>query len=164
MRNKTRGGGVRALSMLVLPAVMAVSGCSMLVDEPLVRVADVQAASIGLTGGTLRVIVELENPNRFGLKSNYFNYRLELAEEPGVETTMWRTLFDGEREGVVEIPSHQTARVEVEVPFEYAEVGVVVGRLLREGELEYRFSGSLEFRTPVGGIHVPFDEQGTFRP
>jgi LEA14-like dessication related protein len=161
MKNEMRQG---ALAAVLLLAVTALAGCSLIIEEPVVRVTDVQAASIGLTGGTLRVVVELENPNRFGLVSNVFNYRLELAEEPGTETTTWLTLFDGEREGMVEVPSRETARVEVEVPFEYASVGVVIGRLLRQGELEYRFSGSLEFRTPIGGIGVPFDERGTFRP
>lgn len=161
MKNEMRHGALCGLLLLV---VISLTGCSVLIKEPVVRVTDVQVASIGVVGGTMRVIVELENPNRFRLVSNVFHYRLELAEEPGVETTMWRTLFDGEREGMVEIPSQETTRVEVEVPFEYSSVGVVIGRLLRQGELEYRFSGSLEFRTPVGGVHVPFDERGTFRP
>ena len=161
MKNEMRHGAGWGLLLLV---VTSLTGCSVLIKEPVVRVTDVQAASIGVVGGTMRVIVELENPNRFGLVSNVFNYRLELAEEPGVETTMWLTLFEGEREGMVEIHSRETTRVEVEVPFEYSSVGVVIGRLLRQGELEYRFSGSLEFRTPVGGVHVPFDERGTFRP
>ena len=149
---------------MLLLAVTSLAGCSLIVKEPGVRVTDVQVASIGLAGGTVRVIVELENPNRFGLKSNVFNYRLELAEEAGVEATTWLTLFDGERKGMVEVPSHETARVVVEVPFEYSAVGVVIDRLLQRGELEYRFSGSLEFRTPIGGVGVPFDERGTFRP
>ena len=161
MKNETRRGAGLVLLLLV---VTSLTGCSLIIKEPVVRVTDVQAASIGLSGGTLKVIVELENPNRFALKGNAFNYRLELAQEAGVEATTWLTLFDGEREGVVEVPSHETARVEVEVPFEYASVGVVIGRLLRQGELEYRFSGSLEFRTPIGGVGVPFDERGTFRP
>jgi LEA14-like dessication related protein len=161
MKNERRR---RTRSMLLLLVVTSLAGCSLLIKEPVVRVTDVQAASIGLSGGTLRVIVELENPNRFALRGNAFNYRLELAEEAGVEPTTWLTLFDGEREGTVEIPSHETARVVVEVPFEYSSVGVVIDRLLQRGELEYRFSGSLEFRTPIGGVGVPFDERGTFRP
>ena len=166
MRMTNRRGrvppGARRVGLLSM--VLALTGCTLLIEEPQVRVVDVQAASIGLRGGTLTVLVEVENPNRFGLQSEVFSYRLDLAEQPGDESTEWRTLFDGAYEGLVEIPAHESARVEVDVPFEYGTVGVVVGRLLRQGELEYRFSGSLQFPLPVGNVQVPFDERGTFRP
>lgn len=149
---------------VALAAVLALAGCSLIIEEPQVRVVDVQAASIGLRGGTLTVLVEVENPNRFGLKSEVFAYRLDLAEDPSDPSAGWRMLFDGAYQGKVEIPAGETAQVEVDVPFEYGTVGVVVGRLLRRGELEYRFSGSLRFPLPVGSVHVPFDERGTFRP
>lgn len=164
MPNSTGTRPGRAGRWRLLLAVAALTGCSLIIQEPMVRVAEVCAASLGLTGGTLRVVVEVENPNSFGLKSELFTFRLELAEEPGVETTTWRTLFDGEHPGMVQIPSQESTRIELEVPFQYSSVGMVVGRLLRQGELEYRFSGSLQFSLPVGHVLVPFDERGTFRP
>ena len=71
---------------------------------------------------------------------------------------------DGEHPGEILIPSKDHGTVEVDVPFEYATVGMVVGQLLREGELEYRFTGVLTARTPVGRMRVTFDERGVFRP
>jgi len=164
MSNRRRSWPGRVASLLAMAALVILTGCSLLIEEPVVRVTDVRAASLGLTGGTLEVTIELENPNPFGLKSEVFLYRLDLAEEPGVETTTWLTLFDGAHPGLVEIPAGESTRVVVEVPFQYSSVGVVVGRLLRQGELDYRFSGSLQFSLPVGGVRVPFDERGTFRP
>jgi len=161
MKSEMRHLALFALSLMVF---MSLTGCSLIIDEPVVRVTDVQAASIGLSGGTLRVVLDLENPNRFGLKSEAFTYSLDLAEDSGVETTTWRGLVDGTHADVVALPAQGSTRVEVEVPFEYSSVGVVVARLLRQGELEYRFSGSFQFRMPIGGVHVPFDERGTFRP
>ncbi len=164
MSNSTKTRPSRAGRRWPLLVVGVLTGCSLIIQEPVVRVAQVRVASLGLTGGALDVFVEIDNPNSFALKSEVFTYRLELAEEPGVETTAWLTLFDGEHPGRVEILSQESTRVEVQVPFQYSSVGLVVGRLLRQGELEYRFSGSLQFSLPVGRVRVPFDERGTFRP
>ena len=164
MSNSTRTRLGHAGRWCLFLVVAALTGCSLIIQEPAVRVAEVSVASLGLTGGTLHVVVEVENPNPFGLKSEVFAYRLELAEEPGVETTTWRSLFDGEHPGTVEVLSKGSTRIELEVPFQYSSVGMVVGRLLRQGELEYRFSGSLQFSLPVGHVRVPFDDRGTFRP
>ena len=65
---------------------------------------------------------------------------------------------------LIVVPARDTARVPLRVPFDLGAVGAAAGRLLREGELEYRFNGALRLRTPVGGVEVPFDERGTLRP
>lgn len=43
-------------------------------------------------------------------------------------------------------------------------VGQALLRLLRRRSLEYRFTGSGRFGTPVGEYGAPFDERGTSRP
>jgi len=54
--------------------------------------------------------------------------------------------------------------VEITVPFEAASVTAALARLLRQGELEYRFSGELLAGTPLGEKRIPFDQRGLFRP
>ena len=101
----------RTLTLMALAGALWLAGCSLLVDEPVVRVTDIQAASIGLTGGTLRVMLEVENPNGFPLVSNVFVYRLEVADDAGAESVAWTTLFDGEHPGTIEIGSEEVGRI-----------------------------------------------------
>ena len=158
----------RWLAAMAVVSALALGGCAFILDSPTVSVTEVQAGSMGLTGGTLKLRLTLENPNPFDFSAESFDYRFDIGDGAGSGPdgggSTWTTIFDGVYEEAVEIPGDGTTTVEVEVPFQYASVGTVVGRLLRQGQVEYRFSGLFRFHVLVGGFDVPFDEQGTFRP
>jgi LEA14-like dessication related protein len=130
---------------------------------PTVSVGQVRLASLGLTGGSLAVGLKVENPNRYALESRGFRYTLSFAED-GPNGRGWQTLVEGRVDRVVRVPAGGVAPVEVQVPFETAAVGAALLRLLRQGELEYRFTGELLAGTPLGEKRIPFDERGLFRP
>jgi LEA14-like dessication related protein len=128
-----------------------------------VTVAEVRLASMNLSGGTLVVSLEVENPNRYALESQDFRYALSFERgEAGSES--WVTLAEGRVPEVVRIPARDRGVVTVSVPFDVASVGSAMGLLLRRGELEYRFSGELRAGTPLGAKRIPFDQKGLFRP
>lgn len=144
-------------------ALVGLTACGLAFTPPTVRVAEVTLTSMTFTGGTLVVSLDVENPNRYALESQAFQYAVAFAEgSPDGEA--WITLARGEHPDTVRIPGGETARVELRVPFEMASLGAAMGRLLRRGELEYRFSGELRAGTPVGAKRVPFDQRGLFRP
>lgn len=144
-------------------AVLAGAACGLAFTQPSVRVAQVSLASMTLTGGTLLVSLDVENPNRYALESQAFRYTVAFAEgSPDGEA--WVTLARGELPDTVRIPGGGTGRVDLRVPFETASLGAAMGRLLRQGELEYRFSGELRAGTPLGAKRIPFDQRGLFRP
>ena len=137
-------------------------GCSLAFQAPSLSVAQVRLSSIGFQGGTLLVTVDVENPNRYALRSEDFSYSLSfLDEEAGREA--WLTLAEGGLAEPLSIEAGETGSVDVEVPFDFGDVGSALARLLHRGELEYRFTGALTVRTPVGRARVPFDERGRFR-
>ena len=157
-------GQAAALSVWTV-ALAATASCSLAFQEPTLRVTEVTVTSLDLTGGTAVVVLDVENPNPFGLTSREFRYNLAVAGDTvDAAAGDWTELVRGARLDAVEIPGGETRSVRLETPFEYASVGRALLRLLRSGSLEYRFFGSIRFDTPIGEVGAPFDERGTFRP
>jgi LEA14-like dessication related protein len=148
---------------VILVAVAICAGCGLAFQEPTFTVAEVRLASLGLGGGTLTVVLDIDNPNRYALESEDVQYRLEFLDDVTSEDP-WLTLAEGGMDESVRIPARESGSVRVDIPFEFGAVGTALGGLLRRGELEYRFTGELRARTPLGTSRVPFDERGVFRP
>lgn len=146
-----------------LVVVLAMGGCAAAFRPPTVRVAEVRLTAMNFTGGTLRVALEVENPNRYALESRDFRYALSFADGPG-DPPSWITMAEGALEETVRVEGGQTAGMQVLVPFEMTSMTAALGRLLRQGELEYRFTGVLLAGTPLGQRRIPFDQRGRFRP
>jgi LEA14-like dessication related protein len=153
----------RAAGSLALAGLLAAGGCALAYKAPTVTVGEVRLVSLGLTGGSLAVGLEVENPNRYALESRDLRYTLSFSEDRP-EGPAWQTLVEGRFDRVVRVPAGGVESLEVTVPFETAAVGVALLRLLRRGELEYRFNGELLAGTPMGTRRIPFDQRGLFRP
>ncbi len=156
-RSRAKLGCVAAVACLLS------GGCSLTFQRPTLTVAEVRLASMGLTGGTLAVRLEVENPNRYALESRDFRYALAFGDGASPEPS-WTTLAEGRLPDAVRVPAGETETVEVVVPFDLSALDAALGRLLRQGELEYRFSGELLAGTPLGAKRIPFDQRGLFRP
>lgn len=163
-------------SRLLRPAIVAAllpllgaAACASLVKEPQVALARVELASIGITGATARVELEVHNPNRFSLDARAVEYALAFhpsdpATTPSVPEGEWRTLATGRSADPVRLAGGETTPVTVLVPFTYAEIGAAAASLLRDGRLRYRFSGSFTVGSPVGDLRIPFDRNGILDP
>lgn len=146
-----------------LAVCLSVQACAWAFTPPTVRVESVRLTSLTFTGGAVQVDLEVENPNRFALESEDFRYALSFAEGAG-EDRAWVTLAEGSAAEPVRVPAGEKGTVSVVVPFDLASVGAALGRLLRSGELEYRFTGEILARTPLGSRRIPIDQKGLFRP
>ncbi|MHB1192531.1 MAG: LEA/WHy family protein [Longimicrobiales bacterium] len=146
-----------------LVPLLVVAGCALAYKAPTLTVGEVRLASMGLTGGSLAVTLEVENPNRYALESRAFRYALAFSEG-SPDAPVWSTLLEGQLDRVVRFAGQAVEPVEITVPFEAASMGAALARLLRQGELEYRFSGELIAGTPLGEKRIPFDQRGLFRP
>jgi LEA14-like dessication related protein len=153
----------RAWGTLGFTPLLVVAACHLAYTTPTLTVGDVRLTSLGLAGGSLLVSLEIENPNRYALESRDFRYTLAFAGG-SLTAPVWDTLVEGHLDQVVRVPAESVTPVEVTVPFDVASASAALGRLLRQGELEYRFSGELLAGTPLGAKRVPFDRRGLFRP
>lgn len=145
----------------VLALTLGAGGC-LTFRQPTMTVAEVRLASIGLTGGTVGVTLDVDNPNDYRLESEGLRYRLQFADDRSGDRT-WVTLADASDDQRVSIPAGAAASVELRVPFEMGSLGSALARLLRRGELEYRLTGELQVTAPRR-VRVPFDQRGVFRP
>ena len=148
--------------LILCAALVPLHGCVLSFKAPTVRVAEVRLTSLTFTGGALAVTLEVENPNRFALESEDFRYALAFSEGTGPDVR-WITLAEGQVPEPVKISGQDKGTVTVDVPFDMASVGVALGRLLRSGELEYRFTGEIRAHTPLGSRRIPIDQRGLFR-
>lgn len=152
-----------------LALVAGVTACASLVKEPQVSLAEVGLSSIGLTGATARVELAVMNPNGFSLNARSVDYALAfypeaLPEGERVPEGSWRTLATGRTAEELRLEAGETTPVTVLVPFSYSELGAAASRLLQDGTLRYRFSGSFTVGSPLGDIRIPFDRDGVLNP
>jgi len=159
----TRPCARRVALVLASAAGLLAGACSLAFQQPSVRVAEVRLAAMALDGGALSVRLEVDNPNGYALESRSFRYALAFADGSSGDPE-WSTLAEGRLADTVRVPARGTGAAQITVPFQLASVGTALGRLLRQGELEYRFSGELLAGTPIGDKRIPFDQRGFFRP
>lgn len=166
-RRSPAGHLARAALVAILAA--GLSGCASLVKEPSVSLAQVSLASIGISGATARVELEVYNPNSFGLNARSVEYGLSFDPEGrpdsvDVPDDAWRTLATGRSAEEVRLSGGETTPVTILVPFSYSEIGTAFSRLLRDGALRYRFSGAFTVGSPIGDLRIPFDRNGLLDP
>lgn len=162
---------LRARRLLPLAAAAAVSGCSLFFEEPTVSVADVRLGSVGFTGASVKIDLEVDNPNGYELEVEGLTYSLTVQSpargargaEAAADSTWWE-LVGGELPDTARIAPNTTTRVEVEVPFEYEALGTALEGLVRSGRLPYRLGGAVRLRGPVGSARIRFDEDGVLDP
>ena len=142
MAHRSRGLGVAAL------VVLALSACSSVVKEPEVRLDNISVGSIGLDGGTLRVRLNVVNPNSFGLQAEGLSYLIEIAED-GRDEGAWDTLSIGTYDERLTVEADDSAFVEIPVRFRYRDLGTAITSLISSGTFDYRISGSVRMREPV---------------
>jgi LEA14-like dessication related protein len=149
------------LFVLLAGVLSATSGCALFVKEPRVTIADVEVVSLGLLGGSARVALLIDNPNRFDLEVRSFAYRLEVANgAPGGEESWISLANQDELVRQVLIRGREQVEVEVPVAFGYAALGSAVRALLVDGQVRYRVQGSVRVRGPVGEHNLPFTGRG----
>jgi LEA14-like dessication related protein len=151
---------LKAITLYVVIATV-LAGCgSAIFREPEVHLENVQLAGLGLRGGTLKVTVEIGNPNPFALGADEVHYRLEIAEAAGPTDTTWVDLANGSYAEGISVGAGRTERVVVPVEFTYAGLGGAASSVLRAGTFAYRATGTVDVSTPLGSRRVPFDRGG----
>jgi LEA14-like dessication related protein len=133
---------------LLTAAAFGLGACSSVVHEPEVRLDNISIGSVGFEGGTLRVRLNVINPNSFGLQAEGLEYLIEVAED-AEEGQAWDTLSVGTYDERVTIEADDSAFVEIPVRFRYRDLGTAISSLLASGTFDYRISGSVHMREPM---------------
>lgn len=136
-----------------------VSGCKSIAKatfaEPVVSLRELRLNGIGFSGGSLDVVLNVYNPNRFNLNGKRLSYRLALDS---VE------FGHGELSQEFMVQENDTAQVRLPIEFSWAGVGAGARQLLDRGTLNYRVSGEVTVGTPLGDFTRPYDRTGSYAP
>ena len=155
--NTTRLHPVARLSAVALWGVIALlSSCASLAraafSPPQVSLSEVQLLGIGLSGGTLNLVLAVHNPNAYEITGG------RLEAEVAFEETQFGEIA---LERVLTLPPNDTTRVDVPLRFSWGGVGAGARGFLQRGSVSYVLSGSLIAVTPVGEQSVPVSTTGT---
>ncbi len=142
-------------SLLLAITALSISGCAALLRQafaqPIINVADVRVKQIGLQGGTIDVILEVENPNEFRIDAEKisYNFYVDTARVVTGEINQRLTL---EEKGKV--------TVTVPVTFDSRAVGTAMRYYLQHRALDYKVDGNFTLVTPIGRFTRPYTGQG----
>jgi LEA14-like dessication related protein len=144
--------------VIVAAAAMATAACSALgkqaFQEPKVTLQDVRVTGIGITGGQLDVLLNVDNPNEFRLDATRMTYKVLVGDSVQFATGTVDNHFtvDGKKQQQVHIP----------VSFTYSGIGAAGRQLINSGAVNYRVLGDVTVGTPVGNFTVPYSSTGRF--
>lgn len=161
MRSMHRGSPSRSQSrtarvwqLMLMPLVLA--GCAAFgksFEEPVVTVKEFVIAGLGLTGGSVDIVLNVYNPNGYKLDALGMTYRVDI------DSTQ---LGDGQLDGRFIVPAGDSSEVRLPVRFTYAGLGAAGRALLTSGSVNYRVRGDFTVSTPLGNFTRPYDRTGRY--
>lgn len=140
---------------LALVTVVGVAGCKTLARQafanPVVEVKDVRVKGVGMQGGSLDVVLSVQNPNEYRLDATRISYQVWVDSSQ---------IATGEIEKVVTLANRATSEVVVPVDFTFAAVQKAMVKFAQRGSIDYRVTGNFTMLTPFGNITRPYTGAG----
>jgi LEA14-like dessication related protein len=121
--------------------------------EPTVTLQSFTISGLGLTGGSVDVVLSVYNPNGYKLDALKMTYRLDVDSV---------RLGEGELDGRFVVPEKDSSIVRLPVRFTYAGIGQAGRSLLQAGTVNYRVRGDFTVATPIGNFTRPYDRTGRY--
>ena len=161
MSVRSKGSAVKrrrtVLAVVATLAALTASGCSSFgraaFKEPVVTLKEFVVTGLGLTGGSVDVVLSVYNPNSYKLDALSMTYRVDVDSVQ---------LGDGTLDGRFVVPSGDSSTVRLPVRFTYAGLGVAGRSLITAGTINYRVRGDFTVATPVGNFTRPYDRTGRY--
>lgn len=134
---------------------VAATGCATLgygsFQEPVVSYKDAVITGLGVTGGSLEVVLSVYNPNGFRLDGTQLTYNIKVDSVPfGTGTFSDRFTVQEKDSTLIRLP----------LSFTYAGVGQAGRQLLNTGSVQYTVSGDITVGTPIGSFTRPYSGKG----
>ena len=147
----------RILLSVASTAIVAAAGCSALgkaaFKQPVVTLQDVKVTGVGLNGGSLDVVLNVENPNDFRLDATQLDYTVLVDTLPFANgTTSQQFTVDAKRTQPIHIP----------INFTYSGAGAAARSLMNTGSVNYTVRGHVNVASPVGNVSIPYSQTGRF--
>jgi LEA14-like dessication related protein len=121
--------------------------------RPVVTLSDVKMDGVGITGGSVLIVMRVYNPNDYGLEQPRVTYNLYLDDSK---------LTDGMYDADITIAPGDTAFVQVPASVSYVKAGLAGKSLVNMGSVNWRVIGNIYADTPYGRLGSPYDRVGRF--
>lgn len=122
-------------------------------SRPVVALRDVRMDGVGMTGGSVLIVMRVYNPNDYGLAQPRVTYNLYVGDDK---------LTDGMYDADLTIGARDSAFVQVPASVSYARAGMAGRSLVNTGAITWRVVGSIYADTPYGRLGSPYDRVGRF--
>ncbi len=121
--------------------------------EPIVTFKNVRVGGIGLTGGTLDVILSVYNPNGYRLDASRVTYKV-MVDSLDVGA--------GALDRHFAVQSGDSTEVVLPLRFNWNGVNAAGRELMKTGTIPYRVLGDLTVGSGVGDFTIQYDRTGNF--
>jgi len=146
-----------ALTAVAVASIATTSACASLgrrvFKEPVVTFREMRINGLGLSGGSLDVVLSVYNPNNYRLDATRLTYNLLVDSIP---------FGSGAIDQQFAVQSGDSTLVRLPINFTYAGIGSAGRQLLNTGAVNYRVTGDVTVGTPLGNFTRPFDRAGRY--
>jgi len=143
----------RKTFFILLAASLLLSGClGRMITRPTVAIQEIRLTGLSLTGATLTFLVELENPNGFGVTVTAFTYTVYLNGRP---------VAHGETTDPIPIKRRSITPVSLPLKTSFQDLEKGLKSLIGADTVDYRIEGSLAVRSFFGRLEFPYNRTGT---
>ena len=140
-----------SISLLLVAATACASVGRAVFREPVVTYKDAVITGLGLSGGTLEVVLSIYNPNSFRLDGTGLTYRIAVDSVP---------FGNGSLSDRFAVQEGDSTTVRLPLSFSYAGVGQAGRQLIQTGSVQYTVSGDITVGTPIGSFTRPYSGSG----
>lgn len=134
--------------------IALLAGCAGLPDlfkEPDLHLDRVVVRGLGVTGGTMDLLVGIYNPNQFALQGTRLQVGFDVEDSH---------VGDLEYNDDFQVQKGDTTQLTLPIRFNWSGLAGAARAALGYGEIPYTLKGQLTVATPIGDRTVPFTRQG----
>jgi len=121
--------------------------------EPVVTVKEFVITGLGITGGSLDVVLQVYNPNGYNLEAVGMTYKVDVDDKQVGEGALADRFM---------VQKGDSSTVRMPVNFTYAGLGAAGKSIISSGSINYRVRGDLTVSTPMGNYKRPYDRTGRY--
>lgn len=136
--------------------VILTTGCATIqqlrFEVPDFDLTSVRIDGLGLTGGSLTLLIDVDNPNSYDLRTGQINVAIDF------EGTRFGEAF---LDGSTRFGSRTVTAIELPLTFNWAGVGAGARALLGRGAIDYTLATRLTVDTPLGDRPIEVTTRGT---
>ena len=159
MRKRVHAGNLAGTVSTIrwVPVILALfmSGCATVqqlrFEQPDFDLTSVRIDGLGLTGGSLTLFVDVDNPNSYDLRTGQIDLAIDF------EGTRFGEAF---LDGSTRFGSQTVTPIELPLSFSWGGVGTGARALLERGAIGYTLATKLTVDTPLGDRPIEMTTRG----